>query len=219
MPNELFQNQSYDTASSKEISTELSGIFKRRRTIRDFSKKKPERETILNCLEVANSAPSGANKRPWGFVLVEDQELKEHIRELAEYEERKFYHESPNKGWLEDLKDIGTNHLKSFLTDCPYLIAIFFRNYSENQAGGRDKNYYAKESTGIATGFLISALHLCGLNVLTYTPTRMQFLRGVLERKREEKVFMLLGVGHASEGCQVPILRRKTLEQVLQIYQ
>ncbi len=214
-----FNGPNFNEQESLEISRRLAEVFKFRRTIREFSSEKPDIELVHNAIKVASLAPSGANKQPWSFCLIENPELKAKIRGLAEKEERRFYVEKPNKKWLDDLKHLNLDAKKEFITTVPYLIAIFYRHFDLEDGEEKSTNYYAKESAGIATGMLISALHLSGLNCLTYTPKRMQFLGALLDRPNEERPFMVLGVGLPHEDAEVPIISKKSLDKVLQSYQ
>ena len=186
----------------------------RRRTVRDFSDRPVARELIESCLRAAGSAPSGANLQPWHFVAVSDPALKHEIRVAAEAEEREFYeYRAPNE-WLEALAALGTDAHKPFLEIAPWLIAIFSQPYRILPNGRKLKHYYATESVGIATGFLIAAIHRAGLVSLTHTPSPMGFLNRLLERPAYEKPFLLLVVGHPAENAQVPDIQRKLLEEI-----
>jgi len=152
----------------------------RRRTVRDFSDKKVPKEIINNCLAAANSAPSGANKQPWHFVVVSNPRIKKKIRVAAEEEEREFYSLRAPQEWLDALAPLGTDSNKPFLETAPYLIVIFSKSLEILLNGTKQKTYYASESTGIATGFLISAIHNAGLVSLTHSPSPMKFLNNIL---------------------------------------
>lgn len=212
------RRQRCDHLSSLEISQKLADLFKYRRTIRQFSPEVPHEATLLNAIDVARLAPSGANKQPWSFSLIKSPGIKAQIRRLAEEEEENFYIKKPNTQWVEDLKHLHPEVQKPFLTQAPYLIVIFYKHFDMID-GEKSTNYYAKESVGISTGMLISALHLSGLSVLTYTPKRMNFLTTLLGRPELERPFMLLGVGLPPENIQVPAITKKTLDDILTIYQ
>ena len=168
---------------------------------------------IEDCLLAAGRAPSGANIQPWHFVVVRDARLKQRIREAAEAEEREFYARAPAE-WLEALAPLGTDSKKPFLEIAPYLIAIFGQNPRVAPDGRKLVNYYVKESVGIATGFLIAALHQAGLVCLTHTPSPMNFLNEILGRPANEKPFLLLVVGYAASDARVPDIGRKPLEEI-----
>jgi iodotyrosine deiodinase len=186
----------------------------RRRTVRDFSDRPVPRELIELCLQTAGSAPNGANLQPWHFVAVCDPALKREIRLAAEAEEREFYeHRAPNE-WLEALAALGTDADKPFLEIAPWLIAIFAQPYRILPDGRRLKHYYASESVGIATGFLVASIHQAGLVSLTHTPSPMNFLNKLLGRPPHEKPFLLLVVGHPAENAQVPDIQRKPLKEI-----
>ena len=186
----------------------------RRRTVRDFSDRPVAREVIEQCLRTAGSAPNGANLQPWHFVAVSDPALKHEIRVAAEAEEREFYeHRAPNE-WLEALAALGTDSHKPFLETAPWLIAIFSQPYRLLPDGRKLKHYYATESVGIATGFLVAAVHKAGLVSLTHTPSPMGFLNKLLGRPAHEKPFLLLVVGHPAEGAQVPDIERESLGEI-----
>lgn len=184
-----------------------------RRSVRDFDDRDVPREAIENILKTASSAPSGANKQPWNFVAVHNKDVKKQIRAGAEAEEIDFYNNRATEDWIKDLAPLGTNWSKPFLENAPWLIVVFKKIY-DNLPEGRAKNYYVQESVGIASGFLISAIHNAGLVTLTHTPSPMDFLSEILGRPANEKPFLLLPVGYPSMHAQVPDIERKTLEEI-----
>ncbi len=188
--------------------------IKRRRTVRDFSPRPVPRPIIEDCLRAAGRAPSGANLQPWQFVVVTDPAVKREIRQAAEAEEREFYERRATPEWLAALEPLGTDWRKPFLETAPYLIAIFYKNFDLLPDGRKVKNYYAQESVGIATGFLIVALHLAGLATLTHTPSPMAFLNRILGRPKNEKPFLLLVTGYPAEDARVPHITKKPLEEI-----
>ena len=185
-----------------------------RRTLRDFSDKQISKEIINNCIAVANSAPSGANKQPWHFVVVTDPVVKKSLRTAAEQEEKEFYLSKAPEEWLNAIEPLGTDWHKPFLETAPCLIAVFSKSYDLEPDGIKNKNYYPMESTGIAVGFLISALHNAGLVSLTHTPSPMRFLNDILNRPKNEKPFLLLVVGYPAANATVPDIVKKGLNEV-----
>lgn len=187
-----------------------------RHTVRHFSDEAVPRELIESCLRAAGTAPSGANHQPWHFVCVGDATTKLRLREAAEKEEREFYAGKGGDAWLNDLKKMGTDAEKPFLETAPWLIAIFAERYRVGSEGERGKNYYVPESVGIATGFLIAALHDAGLATLTHTPNPMKFLNEILGRPANERPYILLVVGHAAEDAMIPraATKKKTLAEI-----
>ena len=175
-----------------------------RRSVRHFSDRPVDRAVIESCVRTAGSAPSGANRQPWHFACVRDFDTKHQIRLAAEAEERAFYGGKAGDEWLGDLKNLGTNAEKPFLDIAPWLIAIFAERYGFDDSGQRRKNYYTPESVGIATGFLLAALHTAGLATLTHTPSPMGFLKEILKRPDNERTYMLLVVGYPAEDARVP---------------
>ena len=201
----------------KEMRARAADFYreiKRRRTVRDFSDKPVAREIIEHALLAAGTAPNGANQQPWHFAVVQDAEVKRKIREAAEEEEREFYSSRAPQAWLDALAPLGTDASKPFLETAPYLIAIFVQSYGVNETGEKVKHYYATESVGIATGFLVTALHHAGLATLTHTPSPMGFLNKILECPDNERPFVLLVVGYPAEGATVPAIEKKTLEEM-----
>ncbi len=197
---------------SRELYEEMS----RRRTVRDYSDRPIPVEVMENAIRVAGTAPSGAHKQPWHFVLVGDPETKARIREAAEIEEKESYESRMPAEWLADLAPLGTDWHKPFLTTCPWLVVVFARVYGlEANTGVKSKHYYVQESVGIAVGFLLAALHQAGIATLTHTPSPMGFLAEILKRPKNERAYMLIAAGYPEKGCQVPDLRRKPLEDIL----
>ncbi len=194
-------------------ATEYFAGLRKRRTVRDFSSRAVPRAVIEDCLRAAGSAPSGANMQPWHFAAVSDPTLKQLIRMAAETEEKEFYQHRAPAEWLAALAALGTDSNKPFLETAPWLIAIFTQPYHVDADGTRVKHYYATESVGIATGFLIAALHHAGLATLTHTPSPMSFLNSLLGRPAHEKPFLLLVVGFPAEDARVPDIGRKELAE------
>ena len=189
--------------------------IRRRRTVRDFSDRKIDLAVIDRCLQAAGTAPNGANLQPWHFVVVTDSDVKSKIRTAAEEEEREFYSNRAPQEWLDALAPLGTDEHKPFLETAPCLIGVFSKPYDEGAGGQRVKNYYATESVGIATGFLIAALHHAGLATLTHTPSPMKFLNEILQRPNYERPFLLLVVGYPDEDALVPSITKKPLSQIV----
>jgi nitroreductase len=186
----------------------------RRRSVRDYADSPVPREIVEQAIHTAGTAPSGAHKQPWTFVMVADPDVKAKIREAAEIEERENYQRRMPEGWLRDLAPLGTDENKPFLTTCPWLIVIFAQNWGFDEQGNKAKHYYVNESVGIATGMLLAALHRSGLATLTHTPSPMGFLHKILKRPENERAYMLIALGYPEKGCTVPDLQRKSLDQI-----
>ena len=204
--------------SLKEISIRSKSfykLFKKRRSIRNFDKLKINDEIIKNAILAAGSAPNGANLQPWHFSIIKDKKIKKQIRKAAEKEEEDFYNFKAPQTWLEALKPLGTDSNKKFLENAPVLIVIFEKKITVKE-NKKIKNYYVKESVGIATGILISCLHYSGLCMLTHTPNPMTFLNKILNRPVSEKPFVLLVVGFPKLNCKIPkfATKKKTIDQI-----
>lgn len=185
-----------------------------RRTVREFSADPVPDAVIDLAIEAAASAPSGANMQPWQFVVVRDPEVKREIRVAAEKEEYDNYHGRMTEEWLRALAPLQTDWHKEFLEIAPVLIVVFKQDYGLDAEGRHITHYYVNESVGIACGFLLAALNAAGLATLTHTPSPMGFLRDILGRPKNEKAFLLIPVGYPAEGCTVPDLRKKELDEV-----
>ena len=206
--------QSYPEPEMLERAREFYELVRRRRTVRDFSDRPVDRKLIETCILAGGTAPNGANQQPWHFAVVTDPEIKSKIRSAAEKEEQEFYNGKAPQAWLDALAPIGTDANKPFLETAPCLIVIFARSTDVDSDGNTVKQYYSTESTGIATGMLINALHHSGLATLTHTPSPMKFLNETLERPKNERPFVLLVVGHPAPDARVPNISKKSLEQI-----
>ena len=209
--------EEYSESKMRSRSESFLNEIVTRRTIREFSDRIVPIDIINNCIKTAASAPSGANKQPWQFVVVKDSGIKIKIREAAEKEEKEFYGHRATKEWLEDLNQFGTDWHKPFLEIAPYLIVIFRKIYDLEDDGTQRKNYYVNESVGIASGFLLAALHHAGLTTLTHTPSPMNFLGEILNRPKNEKAFLLIPVGYPAKDAEVPDISKKPFNEISKI--
>jgi nitroreductase len=203
----------------RALAEAFHDTMKRRHSVRDFSERPVPRDVIEACVRTAGTAPSGANHQPWFFVAISDPEIKRRIRAEAEEEERRFYEGAAGDEWLKALEPIGTTAEKPHLEIAPWLIVVFAQRWGEFDDGHRFKNYYVPESVGIATGFLLAALHNAGLVALTHTPNPMKFLNELLGRPASEKPTMIIVVGHPAENATVPAVAKikKPLEGILSV--
>ena len=206
-----------DTTSSEEFSRKFYLSMKKRRTCRWFSDEPINLNVINNCILAASTAPSGGNSQPWFFSIITNQKIKSQIRYFAEETEKNFYFQKATDEFLEDLKPLGTHWQKSHLTEAPVLIVIFSKSFNLEQ-DIKKRCYYPKESTGIATGVLLTALHLVVLDTLTHTPNPMSFLNTILSRPIEEKPFLILAVGKKNVLYKPPVLSKKSLTEFSKIY-
>ncbi|MAS34461.1 MAG: nitroreductase family protein [Anaerolineaceae bacterium] len=218
-----FQSLTFERLSESEQinrSRTFLAQIRTRRTVRDFSPEPVPFELIENAIAAAATAPSGANQQPWTFVLVSDADVKQRIRAAAEAEEKLSYEQRMSQEWLDALAPLGTDWHKPHLELAPYLIVVFRQAYSEHTdpntgETARIKHYYTEESVGIAVGILLAALHLSGLATLTHTPSPMKFLTEILNRPVNERPYLVIPVGYPAEDAQVPIITKKSLDEVL----
>ena len=215
-----FERYSFKKKSPQDMITQSNELMREmlnRRSIRDFSSEEIPEMVIKNVLKTAMAAPSGANKQPWKFVVVKDENIKKKIRIAAEEEEKKFYEQRATEEWLKDLNKFGTDWNKPFLENAPALIIVFRQSY-DNSGRGKRKNYYVNESVGIACGFLLMALQNAGLVSLTHTPSPMGFLERILERPKNEKAYLLIPIGFPAENAEVPILNKKPYNSSVEVF-
>ena len=206
-----------------EMRARVDAFFEhmaKRHSVRDFSPRPVPRAVIETAIATAGRAPSGANHQPWFFAAICDPALKARIRVEAEAEEKRFYDGAAGDEWLKALEPLGTDAAKPHLEIAPWLIVIFAQRWGEWDDGTRFKNYYVPESVGIATGFLIAALHQAGLSCLTHTPNPMRFLNETLGRPASEKPVMILAVGHPAPEATVPAVAKmkKPLDEILKVF-
>ena len=204
--------EEYPVDEMRQRLNDFYASVSRRRTVREFSDRPVPQDIIDTALRAASTAPSGANLQPWHFVVVSGPETKSRIREAAEIEEKEFYEHRASPEWLAALEPLGTDTHKPFLETAPYLIAVFLQKFGVLPDGRKVKHYYPVESTGLATGILITALHQAGLACLTHTPSPMRFLNEILDRPPSERPFLLLVAGYPADDAEVPDIHRKPLE-------
>jgi iodotyrosine deiodinase len=197
-----------------ERSRDFLALLQARRSIRRFSDEPVPRELVENAIRAAGTAPSGAHQQPWTFVVVSDPDTKRRLREGAETEERDFYDRRATNEWKEAIRPIGTDWVKTHITDAPYVIVVFEQPWRAED-GRKVKHYYVRESVGIAVGFLLAALQAAGLCALTHTPSPMRFLAEILHRPENERPFILIPVGYPADDAEVPDLERKPLYEII----
>ena len=215
-----FKKLQFQKITFEEMDYNANQFFQKvssRRSVRDFSSDDFPIDIIINCIKSASTAPSGANKQPWHFVIVKDPIIKRKIRKAAEIEEKEFYGGRAPKEWLDDLNQFGTDWNKPFLEEAPYLIVVFSKKFDINDDGTNTKNYYVSESVGIASGLLLIALHNAGLVTLTHTPSPMAFLSDILNRPPSDKPYLIIPVGFPSENAEVPNIKKKTFKEICTI--
>ena len=198
------------------IAAQLLQIANTRRSCRDFAATPVSRAVIESLIAVAHAAPSGANRRPWRFVCIDDPAIKREIRIAAEAEEKESYEHRMPQEWLDALEPIGTTWEKPFLEIAPWLVVVFQVNFEQLASGQKQKCYYPAESTGLACGLFLWAAHNAGLATLTHTPSPMGFLREICRRPPSEKPFLLIPVGYPAADARVPDLPRKPLGDAIQ---
>ena len=197
-----------------ERSSDFFHTMNTRRTVRDYSSRTIPGSVIENAIRTAGTAPSGANKQPWHFVVVTNQDVRTQIRKAAELEEKEFYSHRASPEWLEALAPLGTDQNKPFLESASCLIVIFLKKFSGQKDGKKQKNYYTTESVGIASGMLITALHYSGIATLTHTPNPMRFLNDILIRPKDERPYLLLVAGFPEKNATVPDVKRQGLNEI-----
>lgn len=186
-----------------------------RRSVRFFSADPVPRDLIDLAIKTASTAPSGAHRQPWTFVVTGDPEMKSQIRQAAEEEERINYEGGRlPRHWREALEPLGTDWHKEFLETVPWIVVLFEQRYGLDGDGNKLHHFYVKESVGIAAGMFIAALHHMGLATLTHTPSPMKFLTKLLGRPENERPFCMFPIGFPAEDCVVPDLRRKSLDEI-----
>ncbi len=202
-----------------EASRTFLNMISKRKTVRHFSKEPVPFELIENAIRAAGTAPSGANLQPWTFVVIGDQAIKRQIRVAAEKEEQAFYKDKITPEWRAALAPLGTDWVKTHLEDAPYVIVVFEQTYNFINEAGKEpkimKNYYVRESVGIAVGFLLASLTSAGLVTLTHTPSPMNFLSKLLKRPPNERSFVVIPVGYPAENARVPVIFKKNLDQIM----
>lgn len=214
-----YSSETFSEEDMIKRSTEFYNWADARRSVRDFSDKGVPLKVMENILLTASTAPSGAHKQPWTFCLISNAELKSRLRELAEEEEKKSYGGRMSDEWLEDLAPLGTDWEKEFIDIAPWIVVVMKRAYEFGEDNKKRNNYYVSESVGIASGFLLMAIHNAGLVALTHTPSPMNFIAKALERPDNERPFLLVPVGFPAESAMVPDLERKSKDDIIEYYE
>jgi len=210
-----FNRQSLGDLINNSLSF-LNSMLKRR-SVRGFSSEEIPEEVIMNILKTATNAPSGGNSQPFFFCIVKEKEIKQRIREAAEKEEKLNYEKRYSVDFKNKVSKFKVTYQKPFLEEAPYLIVVFKEKYKkvgENIV----KNNFFSESTGIAMGFLVAAIHNAGLVTLPYSPAPMKFLSEILDMPENFSPVLVFPVGYPKVGVKVPNLKKKKFEEMCRIY-
>jgi nitroreductase len=213
-----YLSEEFDENEMIERSKEFHKWSEKRRSLRHFSSRQVPKEVMENIILTASTAPSGANRQPWVFCLISNAELKSKIRKSAEQEEEKSYKSRMNAEWLEAIKPLGTTWIKEFIDVAPWIVVVLKKPYDLDENGDKKINYFVSESVGLASGFLLMAIHNAGLVALTHTPSPMNFIAKALNRPENERPFLLIPVGFAARDAKVPDLKRKSKDDVIEYY-
>jgi len=209
-----FRPEQRPASEMKQRATAFYETMRARRSVRHFSPDPVPKELVELAIRAAATAPSGANRQPWKFVAVSHPETKREIRVAAEREEKLSYETRMPPEWIEALEPLGTGWQKPYLEIVPWIVVVFEEVQGKTEEGQARKNYYVKESVGIACGLFITALHEMGLATLTHTPSPMGFLRDILGRPANERPYILFPVGFPAPDATVPDIERKPLDEV-----
>lgn len=214
-----YKREEYSAKDMIERSKEFYDWAETRRSVRDFESTPVPKEVMENIILTASTAPSGAHKQPWTFCLISNAELKSKLRALAEEEEKKSYAGRMSDVWIKDLEPLGTDWVKEFIDVAPWIVVVMKRPYELEENGTKHQNYYVNESVGLASGFLLMAIHNAGLVALTHTPSPMNFIAKALERPDNERPFLLIPVGYPAKDARVPDLTRKSKDEIIEYYE
>ena len=209
------RHERLDPAEALRRSRELLASMRERRSVRAFASDPVRWELVENAVATAATAPSGAHAQPWTFVVGGDPAVKARMRAAAEAEERRSYASRMPDEWLGALWRLGTDEVKTHLSDAPYVVVVMAAAHHVGEDGFTRKHYYVQESVGIACGLLLASLQRAGLATLTHTPSPMGFLRELLGRPAHERPYLVIPVGWPAPDATVPDLTRKPLDEVL----
>jgi len=163
----------------------LYELMKHRRSTRQFRSKKIPEDVLQRVLKAGQYAPSGADKHPYVYIVVDDPLLKEDIKKHCEKIDKSFYKNS--EPWFKDwMKKKNISLEKGFLADAPALIIV---------AGETDKPYWL-ESTWISITYVVLAAEYEGLGTLTYTPAETGFLKEMLSLPENLEPVVVLPIGY-----------------------
>ncbi len=183
----------------------LYEIMKMRRSVRKYMPDIIPEKSLENILMAGSLAPSGANRQPWLYVVVDDPVLKKKIRLQSEEADARWNAEKGEgfRNWLKK-QDITEND-KPFLEEAPLLLTVF---------ADTNKPYWF-ESTWISIAYMILAIEKEGLGTLTYTPGYPEFLNNLLNVPEGYQPQVILPLGYAGESPDPDTRKRKGIDQVV----
>jgi nitroreductase len=168
----------------------LFKLAKQRKTVRKFKPEQPALERIMAALKMAGQAPSGSNKQPWQFLIIDDPGVKARVRTAAETGEKEFYGAISEEKRLA-YEAMGNTWKKPMFEDAPVLVVVV----SDTNA----PNY--RPSVWLAVGYLILALEAAGLHTVTYTPSHSDIVRKVLDIPDGFRVETILPIGFSADSA------------------
>jgi len=174
----------YFSKTAESSGYNLIALLEKRRSIRAFHADAVPQDKIDTILAAGRHAPSGGNRHPWKYVVVQDNAVKKEIRARSEAGDKKWHDNADEKmqKWLR-AKHIKTE--KKFLTDAPVLIVVF---------GDRNDPYW-RESVWISIGYMLLAAVDQGLGSMIYTPGDPGYLNAVLDVPARYVPLAILPIG------------------------
>ncbi|WP_405180133.1 nitroreductase family protein [Nocardia sp. NBC_01377] len=168
-----------------------------------------DRRYLLACLDIAVHAPSGTNRQPWRFVVVQDPAVKQQI---AEYYRKGFAAylsaRTPRPDQLADLA--SGSYLADHLHEVPALVVVCsLGRPPADPSTLRGASYYG--SIYPAVWNLLLALHERGLGA-TMTTAHLAYEREIADLLAipfdEVAQVAMLPVAHLRPGPAAPPARR-----------
>lgn len=108
----------FDLAQTDALLTTTRAVRKRLDLERPV-----DRQTILDCIDIAQQAPNGGNRQPWHWVVVTDEEKRRAVAEAYDDGSRDYLaappsHDSPDPEQTRRVRD-SSRHLPSVLHRVP----------------------------------------------------------------------------------------------------
>lgn len=153
---------------------ELSEAIKTRRSVRRYTKKPVEEDTIKQIIEMGNMAPSAGNLQPRDFVVVKNQKTKQQLAQAALNQK--------------------------FITQAPFVIIVCANSERASPYGNRGTDLYTIQDSAAAIENMLLVIVDYGLSSCWVGAFNENMVADILGLPNHIRPVAILPIGYSDAG-------------------